>query len=517
MKESQYTGKKIRIQKIWITAAIVHWLISLLTDNLIITCENSLVYGVWKVVFLLFILGFYQVIGYLVREYLSGNKAVRRIVRLSGIYFLVMAVFLLLTWPGIWRIDEFSILRTARDLHIHYWQGYLTSVYYILCLMLLPFPVSVILFMCAINSAVAGYLVYKALVFTGEKKYAYLLYVPFLFFPVIDSNLYPMRMSIYAFLELLLLAKVCFWTYEKRMPEKWELTWTLLLAGIITAWRSESIYYLLLFPVLLAVFLWKQASKKQIWQILFTYLIFSIFLTGFQKVGEGGVGGGDEYEITAIIRPLTPLIVEAAYAEEKDLIAAVDKVINCANIFQGASEGENGIGIFWRWAGNGLIKDNYTREDYRNMKRAYYQLILRHPKTFLRERLSTYRLSTELLGRITDADPPSPPLNKKLRYYVYSILELRSFEDYYTQGRAASVIYSTVIPSLILAVGALWFLLKRKWVYGGSVILAALKVPLVFLTAPGTLFMYYYSPYLCGWILLFFSGILWIRKKDRKA
>ena len=106
------------------------------------------------------------------------------------------------------------------------------------------------------------------------------------------------------------------------------------------------------------------------------YLIFSLCLVGIQKVGEGGSGNGgsgDGYEITAIIRPLTPLVVEAAYAEEKDLIAAIDKVINCAYIFQGASEGEDGLAIFWTWAGAGLLKDNYTPKDFKNMKMAYYQ------------------------------------------------------------------------------------------------------------------------------------------------
>lgn len=502
--------KKTGNRKIWLTAAVVHWLISLLTDKMVFTCESPAVYGIWKAVFFVFILGFYQIIGYVIHEYRTGNNKIRHQVRFFAVYFLIMMVFLLLTWPGIWRIDEFSILRTAGELKLHYWQGYLTSVYYIICLMMLPFPVSVVFFMCLINSAITGYLVYKIWEFVGERKYAYLLYIPFLFFPVIDSNLYPMRMSIYAFLELLLLAKVCFWAYEKRMPGKNEFIWTALLAGIVTAWRSESIYYLLLFPVLLAAVLWKRASKRQTGTAILIYLAFSVFLVGFQKIGEGS---GNGYEITSIICPLTPLVVEAAYQGETDLIAEVDRVINCADIFEGASEGQNGIEIFWRWSGNGLTKDNYTEEDFRAMKRAYYQLILRHPGVFLRERLSTYRQSTTLMGNITEADPPSPVLNNELRNKTYALLELRSFEDYFSQGAAAKIVYSTLLPSLILAVGAVWFLLKREWVYLGSCMMAALKVPLVFLTAPSTLFMYYYSPYLCGWVLLFSLGILWYGKR----
>ena len=119
--------KEIRIQKLWITVAVVHWLISLLTDTLIITCESPVVYGIWKVLFLLFVLVLYQVVGNLVHEFRFGNKAVRKILQLSGIYFLVMLVFLLLTWPGIWRVDEFGILRTAQELSLHFWLHFLSD------------------------------------------------------------------------------------------------------------------------------------------------------------------------------------------------------------------------------------------------------------------------------------------------------------------------------------------------------------------------------------------------------
>lgn len=503
-------------KKIWLLPGILHWLISFLTDKLIITCEKTLVYLGWKAAFLIFILIFYQVLGLIFREFRKGNEAVRKICKYGGSYFLLMLVFLLLTWPGIWRIDEFTILRTARDLHVHYWQGYLTSVYYIFCLMMIPAPVSVILFMCLINSAVVGYLIYKLLEYTKGNRLTYLLYLPFLFFPVIDSNLYPMRMSVYAFLELLLLAKLCFWKIEDRRPGKKELGAVLLLAGIITCWRSESIYYLILFPVLLLMVLWKRVGKKELAAALLAYLACSVLLVGIQKVGEGE-GRGDGYELTALIRPLTPLVVEAAYAGETDLIADIDKVVNCAYIFQGAAEGESGIGIFWRWGGEGLLKEGmYTREDYRAYKQAYYQLILRHPKVFLRERISTYLQSTRLLGRILENEPPMRPLNPELRYRVYSLLELRSFEDYYTQGWGAFLTYNSIWPSLILAVGAFLLLLRRQFVCAASVLMVFLKAPLVFLTAPSTLFMYYYSPYLCGWVFLFFAGILFVVRRGNK-
>ena len=249
--------------------------------------------------------------------------------------------------------------------------------------------------------------------------------------------------------------------------------------------------------------------------MIVSFLALSIVAVGIQKVGEGE---GDGYEITAIIRPLTPLVVEAAYAEETDLIAAIDKVINCAWIFEGASKGENGLGIFWGYIGNGLIKDGqYTDEEYRDMLKAYYTLILRHPKIFLLERWQNYLGTTGLLGRITENEPPSPVINDTVRKVVYSILEFRSLDDYYTQGTLAKVVYNSIPPSIILFLGVVICLWKKKLIYTGSILMVFLKVPLVFLTAPGGLFMYYYSPYLCGWVLLFFAGILFLTWKGKKS
>ena len=44
---------------------------------------------------------------------------------------------------------------------------------------------------------------------------------------------------------------------------------------------------------------------------------------------------------------------------------------------------------------------------------------------------------------------------------------------------------------------------------------ALVKVPLVFLTAPSRLFMYYYSVYLIGYAVLFYSAFLLTQKKAK--
>ena len=78
----------------------------------------------------------------------AAKHADRFFLKVAGGYMLFMMLLLLLTWPGIWRMDEFGILSSSVQLFPHFWQNYITSVFYILALMLLPFPAGVVIVQC---------------------------------------------------------------------------------------------------------------------------------------------------------------------------------------------------------------------------------------------------------------------------------------------------------------------------------------------------------------------------------
>ena len=54
------------------------------------------------------------------------------------IYFVIMLVFLILTWPGIFKGDEFYLLANSISHNIQYMQHYVTNIFYIICLMIFP-------------------------------------------------------------------------------------------------------------------------------------------------------------------------------------------------------------------------------------------------------------------------------------------------------------------------------------------------------------------------------------------
>lgn len=495
-------------------AACVHWILTFFTDHLIFDyvmwdmsnmtqiVKTAMTYGA-KAVFLLVLIGIYQ------GAYYLFTKADKRLVRYALIYFGINMVLLLLTWPGIWRMDEFGILNSAILLLPVFWQNYLTSLFYVFSLMLIPVPSGVIIIQCVINALVVGYVVKFLVDKCG--KWGLVAFVPFLFFPVLDSNLYPMRMCVYGFLELLLLVLV----YQKHAADNQKKQWFVIciLAAIVTVWRTEAVYYMILFPVLLLILFAKSMDKKQLVRILCGYLAASLCLFIPQSVGDK-LTSGNQYDLTSVVLPLIPLVEEAYESGQcKEQLVAIDQVINVEVAVEGAKEGRSGISLFW---GVPDFQRTYTDEQYKEFKAAYYDLILQFPMTFLEERWICFTESTDLLENTTElfnkegvvnydtfqGYPLAKPLHNDVRTAVVKFLEWRA-ADYTVKKAGYGLVYSPLVPIGILLV--VWFgcLLKKKWHLFFLISLPLVKMPLIFLTAPSRLFMYYYSLYLIGYFVLF--------------
>lgn len=525
--------KYFQLNKVCLAIAVVHWLLSFFTDrfifqyvtwdfsNLTQTIKTAMTFGA-KAVFLLVLIALWQGVFFFVK------KADRRFVRNSLIYFGINLFVLLLVWPGIWRMDEFGILNSAVNLIPVFWQNYLTSIFYVFSLMLFPFPAGVVIVQCAVISLAAGFVITWF-----EKRFGnwgLLSFIPFLFFPVLDSNLYPMRMSIYAFLELVLLV-ILVEKSEKtgqdmscniQTRKKDNLFVCIVLAAIVTVWRTEAIYYLLFFPLLLWILFAKKWNRKKLVQTICGYLVLSLVLLVPQTVGDK-LTSGNQYDLTSVVLPLVPL-VEAADASDscQEELAAIDEVINVEVAVQGARENKSGISLFW--GKPDFQRTDYTDEEYTQFKSAYYRLILKYPTVFLQERFTCFRQSVDLLENTTElfskkdvpnyetfrTYPLTKPLNETLRNRTICFLEWRSASDYQQKKAGYSFVYGPFLPIAILLVSWAYYLLRKKWKQFFILSLPLIKVPLIMLTAPSRLFMYYYSLYLIGYVLLFYLLIgLW--------
>lgn len=516
-------GKDRKLNKIALALAVVHFVLSFFTDRLIFdyawfdaSTTKELLRStetiVVKVVFFAVLVFLWQA------AFWAAKHADRLFLKVAGGYMLVMLVLLLLTWPGIWRMDEFGILSSSIQLFPHFWQNYITSVFYILALMLLPFPAGVVIVQCACVSLIVARLV---MLCRGEENRGWwLLLVPFLMLPVIDSNLYPIRMSLYAFLEVLLITELFFLAKRVSDGGKVAVSWRsgywiymTALAGVVTVWRTEAIYYVAAYPVLLLLAGKGRRFAKQI----LVYLIAFVVLFAPQKVGEK-LTSGQQYELTSVVLPLVVLVEAASEnpdAQDLKLLDMIDQVVNVEVTLAGAAEGKSGINLFW---GEPDFQRAYTQEQFAAFKSAYYQLVAKYPAVFLKERWKTFCDSSDLLENTTEVFtkdgvqnyrtfqtyPLAQPINNGLRTSVIKTLELRSPYNYNEKLAVTDVVYSAVPAVLILVIASVILLFKRKWMSLVLVLAVLVKVPLVFVTAPSRLFMYYYSVYLFGYCVLFY-------------
>jgi glycosyltransferase involved in cell wall biosynthesis len=534
MKNTGHTaeGKRVRCRGILskmnkaVTAvAFVHWIVSFLTDHIVFEyvmwdfsdvtqmIKTAMTYGA-KAVFLLVLIGIYHGL------YYFFTKADKGFVRYTLIYFGINMLLLVLCWPGIWRMDEFGIFNSAVKLLPVFWQNYLTSLFYVFSLMLIPIPSGVIIVQCALISLMAGYIIRFFVRQFG--KGGLLAFVPCLFFPVLDSNLYPMRMSLYGFMELFLL--VYLWEVaagRSAEPDsdgdgerRGNFGFLCILAALITVWRTEAVYYFILFPILLVILFGKKPDKKKLCRVICGYLVCALCLFLPQQAGDK-LTSGNQYDLTSVVLPLVPLVNEAyGRTDCQEELTAIDKVIDVELAVTGAKEGKNGISLFWSEPD---FQRSYTDAEYRAFKNAYYALVCKFPKVFLTERWDCFLHSVDLLGNTTElfeaegvanydtfrAYPATQPVGEELRNSVIRILEWRS-SDYDNKKAGYGLIYTAIVPiCMILAVWA-YCLVRRKWKGFFLLSLPLCKLPLIFLTAPSRLFMYYYSLYLIGYFLLIF-------------
>lgn len=527
---------KIKCSKPLLVAAVVHWLITFGTDRIFFTYslssfktaeEMKFTFYAWgvKFAFLLILAVSYQLLGNTVKRYQSKDKVIRERVFYAGIYFLTMLILLFLVYPGAWRMDEFGLLRDAANLLPVFWQGYLTSYFYIFSLMLIPVPAGVVAVQCFVISICIGVVCERAQRILKLKHKIWLL-LPYVAFPVLDSNMYPMRMSVYVFLELCLFVLFLSAIMEQRRFTEKETWMAIFLTAVLAVWRTEGIYYMLWIPLVYLVTFWKREETKKKLKFVTVTVVVSILVMLPQTLGNKLVSG-DQYEITSMVLPLAPLLCEAQKADRAD-IQAIDKVIDTTLMIEGYEEGKSGISVFW--SEPLLIRKNYTVTEYKEFKSAYYNLIMKYPKVFLKERVETFINSNGILMNTTELyDTEDVPnyvefrekyvggqgIFVTVRKQLLSLLELRSFSDYNEKLSIYYVVYSFLPQLLVLSAVSVMCLIRRKW--SSLLVLLGImgKVPLIFLTAPSLLFMYYYGIYLVG-VVVFIYGIyaLYRRRKE---
>lgn len=432
-------------------------------------------------------------------------------------YFGIMAVFFLLTWPGIFKGDEFYVIRAALSFEMSPAQSGLTSIFYIGSLLLFPSMATITGIQLLIICSIFAYIL-KNLNDIYHSKWIYILYIPALLLPVIDGNLFTLRATLVGWLFALLLFRL-FFAYRRISLTNGKLTFTDMLAfsfisGLICAWRTEFIYLLPLLP-LTFLFLKMCNLKKTCFIMIAIAVCFSVF----QIPNKLAANGSNKYPISLVLNPVANLFTEEHLEGPQvyEDIVTMNELVDVQLLRQGASV--RNISQYWN------IPDVLPQEQLNRFMGAALRIIVYNFDDFLKYRFQTFAYTNgfyenrinhpggEMVSGILNLEyygedyktkfmMVNPILSQSLREKTIEFLACRNYEQgNSTTGTALFIFYNCVPPLILLLICMLIALIKKKKEFICMGILALIQVVFIFLTAPAMFFMYYFCFYLCGYLL----------------
>lgn len=528
------------------TAALLWCVLTLATDQLFFRYDWKTPYFfVYKALFVLLAFAVVHGAVTLVRKVRQKDAFALRWLQWMLPYLVLTLVVLVIVWPGCWGSDDLEVLQLARTLEPSSWQHFLTSAAFILCLMFIPLPGGVVLIQTLLIAGVVGCFLAVAETLARERMpkppargWFAILYIPFLLPPVILHDMQPFRSTWSTWTELFTVFLLVWWYLRGQAITKKQLAVFTLLGVLTAAWRSENIYYLAALPVLLAFLVGKKLVRPAVAVVSMVGMVVGTLACS--AYNNSLLGDAWLYQRVALCYQTAALVQDADQEEDAEALAMIDPIFDV----QACRELSTLHGPELR---NAITRnaDGLTQADWEACKKGIVRLALKYPGSLLRERLGVFLNTVEqhrtesnqkLVFAVTVlvyTDPPESmreiqkaflytsigpyPLNQQLREdFIMSLSYRTEF-----LGGVLAVTWLMLPSFALLAAAILVLLVRRKWMLFFAAGALAARIPLVFLTAPDTYFMYYLTPYMAGYMLaaagLLYAVLLYKKKKQERG
>lgn len=493
--------------------------------------ETALIYAV-KVLFFLMLILIWEYIFFVKDKVATGDTIYKRGLHIFSFYCVIIMILLLILWPGTWAADDLNVLYCLEQYQWMPWQHILTSIYQMLLLQILPFPGGIILLQNVIISLCTAYIVVKLentfLIFIHKNKYldTFVKILPFLLPPVLMYQFSGYRIGIYIYLEAVLLTMwICaikdnhIWTWKKVILFSF-------LCGIVASWRTESLLYVPFICVSLLFII------KQVLPFRKKFVCIALIIGCFTSINQvqSNASENNTYELMSILRPCTELVRVADKEADAELLTDLSRTLNLDVIYDNPER--NGEHLYF---GYGIVKQDYSKDDYRTCIKAFIKLCIKYPSVVIKERLnifiwasginsstvsnvpSTYTLFDEagensLASRFQNAKwfankAVFPTLRKNFIY----ILGVRNENG---PTKLNKIVWNIFPPLLFLLYAWSKSIQKKEWHFFWILSAILIRVPIVVLTEPAGWFMYFLSFYFLGYIFLIFYIIHCLKPKE---
>lgn len=474
----------------------------------------------FETIFDYIVLSVYQLIGGLIIWFLINyiiyivkNRTKYKLnIKFFFIFFIPLFILLLLVWPGIFKGDEFDTLFSILNLKMFYQQHYLTCTFYLLSICMLPLMGSITLNQILIISFISSYIVTKIYKELKNKKLIILFILMLFLPPVIDTDLFTLRLSLISYLFLLALFELIFYQKDKNNNR---LIISMLLSILIARWKTEFVFVPFAIFIYILIFYRKNYNLKQYIKRLIIYSLIFIIIGLPQRYIK-------VYSSTAILNPLSML---ATYDDIKTTISEedinnIEKLVSFENLKETASV--ISTPVYWTTDLNKTISD----KEYSKFIKSYMKLVINNPLRFLKARWETFKytnFATNEYPNHTGSEEPSSQwtlyhwkndeyhqnkgyirykfrfnngiLGETVKRYIITGIQLRN-PDTYNPNKLNHLFYN-ILPCMIIGfINLIYVTIKKKFNYAFLLLLVFTQVSLVFITAPTIFFMYY----ICGYI-----------------
>ena len=438
----------------------------------------------------------------LIRSKDEGREGIAGVVKCALPYLpVVMAVIAIKLPAGFVTNDEYAICESASNLVHDTWFNYMTVYYYIVSFMILPFKYSPVLLKAVIQLITAGYCVYRSKEYFGKKSGAF-MYILFILYPVVAYTVSAHRLPIYFLLYLLLFTKMTFDLLEKKDISGRNLFAVLVAGAILTQWRSEGIYMLVLLPILLFIAYPRFRTKKAGVCLIVAYLliqyVISIPQNGAFPIGIGGAANDRmkpfyAYTITNMFRNGLDTDKNAEDLAKIDEYIALSSFEDI-NEYYGDINYED-VFILYKEEFGGVREDaDYTQ--YWEFSESCKRIFKNNIDVFLRTRWGAFCYAAMPYHITYTGSGP-----RELVSFAVSVVK--------------TVTYCLFIPVAFAVFLLIYSLIKRRWfaffTFGG----VAAHWFLVFVLAPASYFKYYFPVYIMAYFFMIFMLIRRFGAKDK--
>ncbi len=509
-------GLKFNINIPFLFVSLLHFAATFFNDTIAFKGEdflsNKVYYFIKFILFAILVL-FWQLVAFGIKKIKEKDETAILFIRYFFIYFLIMFVFLLLTWPGVWRADDFSTYYFARMLLFDFWQHWLMSVFDMISLSMIPFPVGIVINQIFLISVVVGYII-SQFHLKISSKYAFLLFIPLLFPSVVSNNLCPVRLILFGYCEVLLFSILAFKYIDKTKLSMKNIFIIGVLTSFISTIRAESLFFIIAIPVLVIVLFFDQVKWKKLVSLITIISVLTIPIIHIQNLGLKD----KKYLITGFIEPLANIVKTDFKSNNKQKdIEIIDHVID----YQLLQE-KTGTKAFDQ---KGSVK-NSDKESVYALLFTYLKLVYYNFPVFAKERIKSFTDAIHVV--ITDnpdsfrsrmyhpEDFPNKPFDTDLRFAVVKFLECRKQSDFYQYNSLFKFFYNPVINlSILLGLLILGIFKKSKLLISIPLILVIQNI-ITILTMVCQSFWYFFPSLICSYLFLTMVILYWFEKKTKQ-